>query len=607
MAATAAMPRNASLEHAVRQDDADDVRAALCLPGVSLQDVNEHGSTIIHFASSLGCEASLRILLNEPGAGALVNRPNSPPWGFTALMLAARDGRVGAVRLLLGRNADPSLKDENGWTAIEFAKSKGRADCEALLRQASKPPVQELPASFTTSRDRLVELHEGNTLARHNGSRAVEGAALCTLHCMRSGVYQATFQLVGDGVTAAVGVCDSAHDVNGKHWCPHYLSTGWSYSASEGCMKHHNARHRLAGQVATKPSRPGSMIELELDATQSTLHVRVDGGDRILMASSVSCTNGLVWFAFLYNATTAVRLVSARQLHDSEAEAEAAPEPELQGVPEGLPLMPPVPPSPVSGRTFASSNFRKVYAKAKPPTNLVKLGSVLGRMLQGHCNAHGIPFDGDEGEEFLDQLQEDMQEQDSLTDAVQRMWTSFRTLRGREFCSILNEVARDDHPDLITPAAALTRAITRLCVTPDGQQPQPPFPPGFVCYRGGGFDDQYRQFFVAGRVFRQPAFLPTSFLESTADSFIARSTMPSKVKWLVRIDEHKKCRHVNLVTKRVPGLPDEQEYLFAPYSVFTVISVTWRVGTTDTPHLIELLAAPDNKGPSEELPLAPWS
>ena len=83
--------------------------------------------------------------------------------------------------------------------------------------------------------------------------------------------------------------------------------------------------------------------------------------------------------------------------------------------------------------------------------------------------------------------------------------------------------------------------------------------------------------------------------------------MPSKVKWLVRIDEHKKCRHVNLVTKRVPGLPDEQEYLFAPYSVFTVISVTWRVGTTDTPHLIELLAAPDNKGPSEELPLAPWS
>ena len=67
------------------------------------------------------------------------------------------------------------------------------------------------------------------------------------------------------------------------------------------------------------------------------------------------------------------------------------------------------------------------------------------------------------------------------------------------------------------------------------------------------------------------------------------------------------CRHVNLVTKRVPGLPDEQEYLFAPYSVFTVLKATWRAGTNADPHVIELQAAPDNKGPSEKLPLAPWS
>ena len=79
------------------------------------------------------------------------------------------------------------------------------------------------------------------------------------------------------------------------------------------------------------------------------------------------------------------------------------------------------------------------------------------------------------------------------------------------------------------------------------------------------------------------------------------------VLWRVRIDAVRKCVHVNLVTKRVPGLPDEQEYLFAPYSAFTVLSARWRAGTTAAPHEVELLAAVDNKEEPEDLPLAPWS
>ena len=68
-----------------------------------------------------------------------------------------------------------------------------------------------------------------------------------------------------------------------------------------------------------------------------------------------------------------------------------------------------------------------------------------------------------------------------------------------------------------------------------------------------------------------------------------------------------KCRHVNLVTKRVPGLPDEQEYLFAPYSAFTALGATWNAGTAAEPHVIELEAAVDNQAEPEDLPLAPWS
>ena len=81
------------------------------------------------------------------------------------------------------------------------------------------------------------------------------------------------------------------------------------------------------------------------------------------------------------------------------------------------------------------------------------------------------------------------------------------------------------------------------------------------------------------------------------------------VLWLVRIHPVHKCHHVNLVTKRVPNLPDEQEYLFAPYSVFTVENASWNAGTTADPHdnVIELMAAVDNKTEAEDLPLAPWS
>ena len=103
--------------------------------------------------------------------------------------------------------------------------------------------------------------------------------------------------------------------------------------------------------------------------------------------------------------------------------------------------------------------------------------------------------------------------------------------------------------------------------------------------------------------------------------------MPSRVRWVIRIHpsvsplplsdsiealSHKlhahrerKCVHVNLVKKT--NVPGEEEYLFAPYSAFTVLSVRWGAGTAAAPHEIELLAAVDNKAEREDLPLAPWS
>ena len=121
------------------------------------------------------------------------------------------------------------------------------------------------------------------------------------------------------------------------------------------------------------------------------------------------------------------------------------------------------------------------------------------------------------------------------------MWTSFLQLRGREFCFVLNDTVRDDDDELADPMAGLTRAINRLCVS---VPPRPPFPPDNVCFRGGGFDDRYRSFFVSGRKFRQPAYLATSFSEDVARGFIRMRGGDDCVLWRVRIDPVRKCMHV---------------------------------------------------------------
>ena len=51
--------------------------------------------------------------------------------------------------------------------------------------------------------------------------------------------------------------------------------------------------------------------------------------------------------------------------------------------------------------------------------------------------------------------------------------------------------------------------------------------------------------------------------------------------------------------------PGEGEFLFAPYSVFTVRKVNWSKDETD-PHHITIAASLDNSLEPDDLPLAPW-
>ena len=55
------------------------------------------------------------------------------------------------------------------------------------------------------------------------------------------------------------------------------------------------------------------------------------------------------------------------------------------------------------------------------------------------------------------------------------------------------------------------------------------------------------------------------------------------------------------------GLEKEKEYMFAPYSVFRVVSVQRSARAHhEEPHVVVLEAAVDNAVESEVLPLAAW-
>ena len=56
---------------------------------------------------------------------------------------------------------------------------------------------------------------------------------------------------------------------------------------------------------------------------------------------------------------------------------------------------------------------------------------------------------------------------------------------------------------------------------------------------------------------------------------------------------------------RYPGVPEEHEYLFTQYSVFTLTQFVENSGTNRDPHEVHLRAADDNRGHAPGLPLAP--
>ena len=79
-------------------------------------DVNKPGWTALHYAATGGHAELLRLLL-EQHAYIDAESPN----GTTPLMMAAYYGNPKVTQILLEEGADPTLKNQQGLTALDFA------------------------------------------------------------------------------------------------------------------------------------------------------------------------------------------------------------------------------------------------------------------------------------------------------------------------------------------------------------------------------------------------------------------------------------------------------------------------------------------------------
>lgn len=94
-------------------------------------DVNKTGWAPLHYAATGGHLAILNLLL-ENHAYIDAESPN----GSTPLMMAAMYGTPQAVKLLVDAGADPLLKNQQGLTAIDFARRANRTESTELLATA---------------------------------------------------------------------------------------------------------------------------------------------------------------------------------------------------------------------------------------------------------------------------------------------------------------------------------------------------------------------------------------------------------------------------------------------------------------------------------------
>ena len=95
--------------------------------------VNKPGWTALIYAATNGHRAIVDLLLENH---AYIDA--APANGVTALMMAARGGHADTVKLLLDEGADPTLQNDLGQSAVDWALMTRNTDIAELIRAKAK-------------------------------------------------------------------------------------------------------------------------------------------------------------------------------------------------------------------------------------------------------------------------------------------------------------------------------------------------------------------------------------------------------------------------------------------------------------------------------------
>ena len=282
-----------------------------------------------------------------------------------------------------------------------------------------------------------------------------------------------------------------------------------------------------------------------------------------------------------------------------------------------------------SQRTFATSNYKRFYKGTKAPLFQHDLLHAVHNMLKlfaARINPKEVTVE-DGVREFMEKIQGDafknnMALKNDVGAVSEYLWTSAKAhgvVNGMELCSVLNAVIRDDVAEEIEAAVMIFRSINsrrvrRMSVSRDAgdAMDQQSYPREGETWRGGGFRRQCRPFFecMIGQKYRVPGFLATTIKRTIASSFAFKADKAHPCAlWRIVFDprgEHEyeyRVQHMTFVANTL--IAGENEYLFAPYSVFKLISAKWSV-QLGKPHEFVIQAAVNNKEEDEDLPLTPW-
>ena len=269
-------------------------------------------------------------------------------------------------------------------------------------------------------------------------------------------------------------------------------------------------------------------------------------------------------------------------------------------------------------RTLRNSTFIRMYTAAELPSFQDELMGPVRKLIAWFAQQNGL--DQKLVADYFNRVQErafkagktEIYQKDSIPFIAVRLWTTAERFAGNiEFCSILNKALRDDSAEIMEHVAIIVRAINMQCVSRfSGKHIK--WPKSNTTYRGTNMPHSAVMWYTQGKEYRVPMYLATSSDEDTAEGFMREASGVEPVMFIFHFDKVKRCKHVNFIDKTDKTVKGEKEYLFAPYSVFTVrraeIVKEPRVTFCERIfHIIEVDVAYDNTKSSLDLPLSEWA